>query len=102
MQAVRACLPTVMLTAKERWAFDHQRFITLPQAVPPEDVQRTLALSGQWLDSPEPSGSESGLPQPLTLSSPPPGTEEYRKRPRWINNVHYADGSFARAASSPE
>ena len=95
-----------MLTAQERWTFDHQGFVTLPQAVRPEDVQRMLALSGQWRDdasrSAGPSGSESGLPPPLTLSSPAPGSEEYRKRPRWINNVHYADGSFARAASSPE
>ena len=93
-----------MLTAQERWTFDHQGFVTLPQAVPPEDVQRMLALSGQWIDdaNTDSLGSESGLPPPLTLSSAAPRAEEYRTRPRWINNVHYADDSFARAASSPE
>lgn len=101
------------LTAAERWSFDHHGFLLLRSIVPKADIARMLHLSSQWLPpAPAPlsgaraSGDESQCPLDSTPPLPPPlimsGSAAKPERPRWVNNVHYADAAFARAAVSPE
>jgi hypothetical protein len=96
------------LTEAEAHLFDQHGFLVIPRAIVDADVTRMRGLAEQWQNSadaayerdPESKGSD-GLPAPLTNSSRAPGTPEFVTAPRWLNNVHFADDSYARAVTDP-
>lgn len=83
-----------MLTHEEKWFFDLQGYLILPQAVPPEEVSRMVELCDQWHALPD-----SELPPPLRSYADP---DVKPTTARAINNVEYADEVFQRLVLNPQ
>ena len=83
-----------MLTEDEKWHFDIQGYVILPQAISSGDVKRMLELSDEWhaLDDNE-------LPEPISTYRDP---NTKSTSPRSLNNVEYADEVFDRLCLNPE
>ncbi len=78
-----------MLTAEEKWFFDHHGFIILRNVVPPDDIQLMIDLGNRWHEM-----KLEELPPPLTSTS---RTSTYAATiAHWINNVQYGDPVFQR------
>ncbi len=78
-----------MLTAEEKWFFDHHGFIILRNVVPPDDIQLMIDLGNRWHKM-----KLEELPPPLTSTS---RTSTYAATiAHWINNVQYGDPVFQR------
>lgn len=86
-----------MLTARERWEYDHHGLLHLPALVPPEDVEEMRAAAAYWHSLPN-----AELPPPLVKSAPSHPNWNDGKISGWVDHPHYRNEAYQRVLLHPE
>jgi hypothetical protein len=86
-----------MLSARERWQYDHHGLLHLPGLVAADDVEQMRSAAEHWHSLPD-----AELPPPLVKSAPSHPNWNDGRISGWVDHPHYRDEAYQRVLLHPE